>query len=73
MPTFSRRQLLERTCLGFGNLVLADLLNGAATYNDLKPRRKHLPGQPLPGGVEIHQLNNVNTLLPCPFEFRKHG
>ena len=104
MPTFSRRQLLERTCLGFGNLVLADLLNGAATYNDLKPRRTHFPaqakaviqlvqnggpsqmdlfdpkpvltrlaGQPLPGGVEIHQPNNVNTLLPCPFEFRKHG
>ena len=50
MPTFSRRQLLERTCLGFGNLVLADLLNGAATYNDLKPRRKHFPGQPLRQG-----------------------
>jgi hypothetical protein len=105
----SRRQLLERTCLGFGNLVLADLLRGAPTvnapvYNDLKPRGTHFPakakaviqlvqnggpsqmdlfdpkpeltrlaGQPLPGGVEIHQPNNVNTLLPTPFQFRKYG
>ena len=102
MP-ISRRQLLERTCLGFGNLVLADLAR-ATTYNDLKPRPTHFPakakaviqlvqnggpsqmdlfdpkpelakraGEPLPGGVEIHQPNNVNTLLPSPFEFRKHG
>jgi hypothetical protein len=28
---------------------------------------------PLPGGVEIHQPNNVNTLLPTPFQFKKHG
>ncbi len=102
----SRRQLLERTCLGFGGMALADLLRGstAGSPNDLKVRSTHFPakakaviqlvqnggpsqmdlfdpkpelakraGQPLPGGVEIHQPNNVNTLLPCPFEFRKHG
>ena len=99
----SRRQLLERTCLGFGTMALADLTRGS-TYNDLRPRPTHFPakakaviqlvqnggpsqmdlfdpkpelakraGQPLPGGVEIHQPNNVNTLLPCPFEFKRHG
>ena len=109
MPTTTRRQLLERTCLGFGNLVLADLLRAAPTastpvFNDLRPRQPHfapkaraviqlvqnggpsqmdlfdpkpeltrLAGQPLPGGVEIHQPNNINTLLPTPFEFKKRG
>ena len=109
MNNLSRRQLLERTCLGFGSMVLADLLQGSPAapvpiYTDLQPRRTHFPakakaviqlvqnggpsqmdlfdpkpelsrraGQPLPGGVEIHQPNNVNTLLPSPFEFRKHG
>ncbi len=104
MPFFTRRQLLERTCLGFGSMVLADLLRGASVANDLKPRSTHFPakakaviqlvqnggpsqmdlfdpkpeltrlaGQPLPGGVEIHQPNNVNTLLPAPFEFKKYG
>ena len=101
----SRRQLLDRTCLGFGNLVLADLLRGAESVpNDLRARKPHFPakaraviqlvqnggpsqmdlfdpkpeltkraGQPLPGGVEIHQPNNVNTLLASPFTFKKHG
>ena len=104
----SRRQLLERTCLGFGSVVLADLLAATSTqvpvYNDLtarvphfapkakaviqlvqnggpsqmdlfdpKPLLQRLAGKPLPGGVEIHQPNNINTLLPSPFEFRKYG
>ncbi|MCZ2147747.1 MAG: DUF1501 domain-containing protein, partial [Bryobacterales bacterium] len=109
----SRRGLLERTCLGFGSVVLADLLGAASVdtaahalpiYNDLKARPTHFPpkakaviqlvqnggpsqmdlfdpkpeltrhgGQPLPGGVEIHQPNNVNVLLPSPFAFRKYG
>jgi hypothetical protein len=105
MVPLSRRQLLDRTCLGFGNLVLADLLCGAdGVPNDLRARKPHFPakaraviqlvqnggpsqmdlfdpkpeltkraGQPLPGGVEIHQPNNVNTLLPTPFTFKKHG
>jgi len=104
----TRRQLLERTCLGFGSIVLADLLSAEEAappvYNDLRRRQTHFPakakaviqlvqnggpsqmdlfdpkpelsrraGQPLPGGVEIHQPNNVNTLLPGAFEFRKAG
>lgn len=100
----SRRQLLERTTLGFGSIVLADMLKGATVPNDLNPRPTHFPpkakaviqlvqnggpsqmdlfdpkptlkrlaGKPLPGGVEIHQPNNVNTLLPSPFEFKKYG
>jgi hypothetical protein len=97
----SRRQLLQQSTLGFGGIVLADLLranndlkarpvhfpakakaviqlvqNGGPSQMDLfdpKPLLKKLAGQPLPGGVEIHQPNNVNTLLPTPFEFRKHG
>ena len=106
MQPLSRRQILERTTLGFGSIVLADLLRGANSGppTDLKPRPVHFPaqakaviqlvqnggpsqmdlfdpkpilkrlaGQPLPGGVEIHQPNNVNTLLPSPWEFKKHG
>lgn len=57
MQPLSRRQILERTTLGFGS----------------KPILKRLAGQPLPGGVEIHQPNNVNTLLPSPWEFARHG
>lgn len=104
MQLYSRRRLLESTTLGFGSLVLADLLRGSTPPNNLKPRPVHFPakakaviqlvqnggpsqmdlfdpkpllkklaGQPLPGGVEIHQPNNVNTLLPSPFTFRQHG
>ncbi|MCC6587755.1 MAG: DUF1501 domain-containing protein [Bryobacterales bacterium] len=105
----SRRALLERTCLGFGSMVLNDLLAASSAptvpiYSDLSARRTHFPakakaiiqlvqnggpsqmdlfdpkpelqrlaGKPLPGGVEIHQPNNVNTLLPSPFEFKKRG
>lgn len=107
LPLMTRRQMLERTCLGFGSMVLADLLRGAEavpTFNDTTPRATHfapqaksiiqlvqnggpsqmdlfdpkpelqrLAGKPLPGGVEIHQPNNVNTLLPGQFEFKKYG
>ena len=102
----SRRSILETTCLGFGSMVLADLLRAAdpPVYNDLRPRPGHFParakaviqlvqnggpsqmdlldpkpeltkraGQPHPDGVEIHQPNNLNLLLPSPFEFRKYG
>ena len=52
--SFSRRQLLERTCLGFGSMVLADLLAGSlraaaepafAPPNDLRPRPPHFPAK----------------------------
>src|SRR6476646_1691279 len=100
----SRRHLLERTCLGFGSLVLADLLQADAIPSDLKARRPHFPakakaviqlvqnggpsqmdlfdpkpeltrlaGKPHPDGVEIHQPNNTNILLPGQFEFKKYG
>lgn len=100
----SRRQLLERTCLGFGSMVLADLLGATPISNDLRARPTHFSpkakaviqlvqnggpsqmdlfdpkpeltrqaGKPLPGGVEIHQPNNVNTLLASPFTFKKYG
>ncbi|MBL8174193.1 MAG: DUF1501 domain-containing protein [Bryobacterales bacterium] len=96
--------MLERTCLGFGSMVLADLLGAAPIANDLRAKPTHFTpkakaviqlvqnggpsqmdlfdpkpeltkqaGKPLPGGVEIHQPNNVNTLLPTPFTFQKHG
>src|SRR6185436_1538362 len=101
----SRRKLLERTCLGFGSIVLADLLNAATpVHSDLKARQPHFPakakaviqlvqnggpsqmdlfdpkpeltrlaGKPHPDGVEIHQPNNINILLPGQFEFKKYG
>jgi hypothetical protein len=102
----SRRWILETTCLGFGRLVMADMLRAAdpRVYNDIRPRPGHFPahakaviqlvqnggpsqmdlldpkpqltklaGQPHPDGVEIHQPNNKNILLPSPFEFRKYG
>src|SRR5690242_1907436 len=103
--TISRRQLLERSCLGFGSLVLADLLradirvpsdlkarqphfppkakaviqlvqNGGPSQMDLfdpKPELTRLAGKPHPDGVEIHQPNNTNLLLPGQLEFKKYG
>src|SRR5579871_4232681 len=48
----SRRRLLERSCLGFGSMVLADLLQGAAEpapkapiYTDLIARPTHFPAK----------------------------
>ncbi|HTM48324.1 MAG TPA: DUF1501 domain-containing protein [Bryobacteraceae bacterium] len=111
-PHISRRRLLERTCLGFGSIVLADLLGiqgpaAAASlgiHSDLNPRQPHFParakaviqlvqnggpsqmdlfdpkpeltrlaGKPHPDGVEIHQPNNTNILLPGQFQFKKYG
>ena len=56
--------------------VIQLVQNGGPSQMDLfdpKPELTRLAGQPLPGGVEIHQPNNVNTLLPSPFEFQKRG
>lgn len=50
--------------------------NGGPSQMDLfdpKPMLAKYAGKPHPDGVEIHQPNNSNTLLPSPFEFRKHG
>ncbi|MCX6597587.1 MAG: DUF1501 domain-containing protein, partial [Acidobacteria bacterium] len=56
--------------------VIQLVQNGGPSQMDLfdpKPELLRLAGKPLPGGVEIHQPNNVNTLLPSPFAFKKHG
>ncbi len=56
--------------------VIQLVQNGGPSQMDLfdpKPVLQKLAGQPLPGGVEIHQPNNVNTLLPSPFTFKKYG
>ena len=50
--------------------------NGGPSQIDLfdpKPMLQKMAGQPHPDGVEIHQPNNANTLLPSPFTFRKNG
>jgi uncharacterized protein DUF1501 len=50
--------------------------NGGPSQMDLfdpKPELQKRAGQPHPDGVEIHQPNNANVLLPSPFQFRKHG
>ena len=50
--------------------------NGGPSQMDLfdpKPELTKRAGQPHPDGVEIHQPNNDNILLPSPFEFRQHG
>jgi hypothetical protein len=113
---FSRRTLIERSCLGLGSIVLADLFGSTlpraeaavspsiSVYNDLrarlpqfpakakaviqlvqnggpsqmdlfdpKPELTRLAGKPHPDGVEIHQPNNINILLPSQFGFRKYG
>ena len=50
--------------------------NGGPSQMDLfdpKPELSRRAGQPHPDGVEIHQPNNDNVLMPSPFEFRQHG
>ena len=50
--------------------------NGGPSQMDLfdpKPELTKRAGQPHPDGVEIHQPNNDNALMPSPFEFRRHG
>ena len=117
MMQISRRRILELSGLGFGQIVLGELLgqqpqlaaqqapaHGVGQQGDLHTRGGHLPakakaviqlvqnggpsqmdlfdpkpqltamaGQPHPDGVEIHQPNNVNSLLPSPLRFRKYG
>src|SRR5580700_6815713 len=52
MNVFSRRKMLEQTCLGFGSIVLADLLkaettssSGVPVYSDLAARPGHFPAK----------------------------
>ena len=39
---------------------------------DPKPQRTRMAGKPHPDGVEIHQPNNVNSLLPSPHIMLMH-
>jgi len=113
MNPLSRRKMLELSGLGFGSIVLADLLGSnrlrgaespGSLPNDLRARPTHFPpkakaviqliqnggpsqmdlfdpkpelirmsGKPHPDGVEIHQPNNENILMPSAFEFQRYG
>src|SRR5262245_57965253 len=114
---YTRREVLQKSGLGFGGLALASLLGNdrwlraspmsdspPPVFSDLRSRNGHFPGQakaviqlmqsggpsqmdlfdpkpeltkragePLPGGVEIHQPDNHNVLLASPFQFKRYG
>ena len=56
--------------------VIQLVQNGGPSQMDLfdpKPELTKRAGKPHPDGVEIHQPNNENLLLPSPFEFRRYG
>ena len=56
--------------------VIQLVQNGGPSQMDLfdpKPELTRLAGKPHPDGVEIHQPNNENKLLPSPLKFRRHG
>ncbi|HYI96955.1 MAG TPA: DUF1501 domain-containing protein [Bryobacteraceae bacterium] len=56
--------------------VIQMVQNGGPSQMDLfdpKPELTKRGGQPHPDGVEIHQPDNQNILLPSSFEFSKHG
>ena len=61
---------------GPAKAVIQLVQNGGPSQMDLfdpKPELTRRAGQPHPDGVEIHQPNNLNILMPCPYEFKKHG
>ena len=61
---------------GPAKAVIQMVQNGGPSQMDLfdpKPELTKRAGQPHPDGVEIHQSDNANILLPSPFEFRRHG
>ena len=56
--------------------VIQLIQNGGPSQMDLfdpKPMLSKFAGKPHPDGVEIHQPNNENKLLPSPLKFRKYG
>src|SRR5579872_417120 len=88
-PTFSRREMLQSTGLGFGSLALACLLNGASplraeigadrtkkiSYNDLKPRPSHFPG-PAKAAILLYQEggpSQMDLFDPKPELTRRNG
>src|SRR3954453_6852263 len=61
---------------GTAKAVIQMVQNGGPSQMDLfdpKPELTKRGGQPHPDGVEIHQPNNQNILLPSSFQFSKHG
>ncbi len=61
---------------GRAKAVIQMVQNGGPSQMDLfdpKPELTKRAGQPHPDGVEIHQPNNANVLLPSPFQFGKYG
>ncbi len=61
---------------GKAKAVIQLIQNGGPSQMDLfdpKPMLSKLAGKPHPDGVEIHQPNNVNALLPSPLKFGKYG
>jgi hypothetical protein len=61
---------------GPAKAMIQFVMNGGPSQMDLfdpKPELTKRGGQPHPDGVEIHQPNNANVLLPSPFEFRRYG
>src|SRR5690348_11581379 len=61
---------------GKAKAVIQMVQNGGPSQMDLfdpKPELGKRAGQPHPDGVEIHQPNNQNILMPSPFQFRRHG
>ncbi|MEE3373247.1 MAG: DUF1501 domain-containing protein [Planctomycetota bacterium] len=56
--------------------VIQLVQNGGPSQMDLfdpKPELARRAGQPHPDGVEIHQPDNKNALLPSPLKFRRYG
>ena len=61
---------------GRAKAVIQLVQNGGPSQMDLfdpKPELTKRAGQPPPDGVEIHQPNNLNILMPCPYQFSRHG
>ena len=61
---------------GRAKAVIQMVQNGGPSQMDLldpKPELAKRAGQPHPDGVEIHQPNNLNVLMPCPYQFSRHG
>ena len=61
---------------GRAKAVIQMVQNGGPSQMDLFDPKSELTkraGEPHPDGVEIHQPNNANVLLPSPFQFGKYG
>ncbi len=75
-PFYDALQPAKTPLLGRATAVIQMVQNGGPSQMDLfdpKPELTKHGGQPHPDGVEIHQPNNTNVLLPSPFQFRKYG